>query len=99
VEEQLAHIREEREVQEAELRQLKDEVTLSTINLTYYQQTDVALNPEEPFYAQIWHNVTDGFRLMSDVLVGLFYFLPIGLVGTGVGWLYVRWRRKRKTSR
>lgn len=34
VEEQLGQIREEREVQEAELRQLKDEVALSTINLT-----------------------------------------------------------------
>ena len=40
VEEQLADIREEREVQEAELRQLKDEVALSTLTLSYYQQTD-----------------------------------------------------------
>ncbi|GAB3990493.1 hypothetical protein GCM10028807_17780 [Spirosoma daeguense] len=96
VEEQLAEIREEREVQEAELRQLNDEITLSTINLTYYQQTEVALNPEEPFYAQIWHNLTDGFRLMGDVLVGAFYFLPIGLVIAAVVWLVQRWRRKRR---
>lgn len=49
VEEQLGQIREEREVQEAELRQLKDEVTLSTINLTYYQQTDVTLSLRSRF--------------------------------------------------
>lgn len=98
VEEQLGQIREEREVQEAELRQLKDEVALSTINLSYYQQTEVALNPEEPFYAQIWRNFTDGFQLMGDVLVGLFYFLPIGIVGTGVVWLFLRWRRKRRNA-
>ncbi|MVM37120.1 DUF4349 domain-containing protein [Spirosoma sp. HMF3257] len=98
VEEQLGKLREEREVQEAELRQLKDEVALSTINLSYYQQTEVALNPEEPFYAQIWRNFTDGFRLMGDVLVGLFYFLPIGVVATVVVWLFLRWRRKRRSK-
>ncbi|QDK80010.1 DUF4349 domain-containing protein [Spirosoma sp. KCTC 42546] len=98
VEEQLGKLREEREVQEAELRQLKDEVALSTINLSYYQQTEVALNPEEPFYTQIWHNFTDGFRLMGDVLVGVFYFLPIGIVGIGVVWLFLRWRRKRRSK-
>lgn len=95
VEEQLANIREEREVQEAELKQLKDEVALSTLNLTYYQQTDVALRPEEPFYTQIAHNLTDGFRLLGDALIGLFYFAPIGAVIAGVVWLVVRWRRQR----
>ncbi|MVM34485.1 DUF4349 domain-containing protein [Spirosoma sp. HMF4905] len=98
VEEQLGQLREEREVQEAELRQLKDEVALSTINLSYYQQTEVALNPEEPFYAQIWRNLTDGFQLIGDVLVGVFYFLPIGLVVTAVVWLFLRWRRKRRNA-
>jgi hypothetical protein len=98
VEEQLGQIREEREVQEAELRQLKDEVALSTVNLTYYQQTEVALRPEEPIYAQIWHNFTDGFRLMGDVLVGLFYFLPIGVVGFGVAWFILRWRKQRRKA-
>jgi hypothetical protein len=97
VEEQLAVIREEREVQEAELRQLKDQVALSTINLTYYQQTEMALNPEEPFYAQIWHNLADGFALIGSVFVGLFYFLPLGLVIGGIVWLFMRWRRNRKS--
>ncbi|QMW05642.1 DUF4349 domain-containing protein [Spirosoma foliorum] len=98
VEEQLGQIREEREVQEAELRQLKDEVALSTINLSYYQQTEAALNPEEPFYTQIWHNFTDGFRLVGDVLVGFFYFLPIGIIATGVIWLFLRWRSQRRSA-
>ncbi|GAB3956104.1 DUF4349 domain-containing protein [Spirosoma harenae] len=98
VEEQLADIREEREVQEAELRQLKDEVALSTLNLSYYQQTDVALSPEEPFYAQIWNNLSDGFRLIGNVFVGLFYFIPLGLVIGAVIWLFARWRRKRRNT-
>ncbi|GAB3699170.1 hypothetical protein GCM10027592_24910 [Spirosoma flavus] len=96
IEEQLATIREDREVEEAELRQLKDEVSLSTINLTYYQQTEAALSPEQPFYAQIWHNLADGFRLVGDVMIGVFYFLPLALVGWGVLWLFLRWRKKRR---
>ena len=96
VEEQLAQIREEREVQEAELRQLKNEVALSTVNLTYYQQTEAALRPEEPFYRQIAHNLADGFRLVGDVLVGVFYFLPLGLIAALVIWLVTRWRRRRR---
>ena len=99
VEEQLAQIREEREVQEAELRQLKDEVALSTLNLTYYQQTEAALRPEEPFYAQIWHNLTDGFRLIGDVLVGVFYFVPLGLVIAALLWLIRLWRRQRLANK
>ncbi|GAB4036791.1 hypothetical protein GCM10028809_50110 [Spirosoma gilvum] len=96
IEEQLAAIREEREVQEAELRQLKDDVARSTINLTYYQQTETVLNPEAPFYTQIWTNLTDGFRLIGNVFVGVFYFLPLLLIIGGIGWLIARWRRKRR---
>lgn len=95
VEEQLAHIREEREVQEVELKQLKNDVSLSILNLTYYQQTEVALRPEEPVYAQIGRNLTDGFRLIGDVVVGVFYFVPLGLVIAAVFWLVWRWRRQR----
>lgn len=98
VEEQLAQIREEREVQEAELRQLKNEVSLSTVNLTYYEQTEAALRPEEPFYVQIGRNLTEGFRLMGSVLIGAFYFVPIGLVIAAVVWLVTRWRRKRRNT-
>lgn len=93
VEEQLAQIREAREVQEAELRQLKDEVALSTVNLTYYQQTEAALRPEEPVHSQIARNLTEGFRLVADVLVGLFYFLPLGSVVAVIVWFV--WRRRR----
>lgn len=94
IEEQLGQIREEREVQEAELRQLKDQVALSTINLTYYQQTEAALNPEEPFYTQIGRNLTDGIRLVGSVLVNIFYFLPLGLLVAAIIWGISRWRRK-----
>ena len=97
VQEQLARIQEEREVQEAELRQLKDDVALSTVNLTYYQQTEMALSPEEPFYKQIYHNLVDGSRAVGSVLVGLFYFLPLGMIVAVVVWFIMRRRRNTPT--
>ncbi|GAB3504845.1 hypothetical protein GCM10027341_35720 [Spirosoma knui] len=98
IEEQLGQIREEREVQEAELRQLKEDVALSTVNLTYYQESKAALRPEEPFYAQIANNLADGFRLLGNVLVGVFYLLPLGLVVAAGAWLVSRWRRNRRKT-
>lgn len=98
VQEQLAQIQEERDVQEAELRLLKDQVALSTVHLTYYQQTPLALNPEEPFYVRIGQNLADGFQLLGTVLVSLFYVVPLGLVVAGVSWLIIRWRRRRKSA-
>ena len=99
VQEQLARIQEEREVQEAELRQLKDDVALSTVNLTYYQQTEMALSPEEPFYKQIYHNLVDGSRAVGSVLVGLFYFLPLGMIVAVVVWFIMRRRRNNPPKR
>lgn len=96
VEEQLGQIREAREVNEAELRQLKNEVALSTVNLNYYQETEAALRPEEPFYTQIAHNLADGFRLVGTAFVSLFYLLPLGLLVVFIVWLVIRWRRKPK---
>lgn len=98
IEQQLSQIREEREVQEAELRQLKNEIALSTVNLTYYQQMEAALRPEEPLYVKIAHNLRDGFRLVADVFVGVFYLVPLGLVVAALVWLLLRWRRSRQKS-
>lgn len=99
VQQQLDQIREEREVQETELRELKTDVALSTVNLSYYQQTERALQPEQSFFAQIVDNLGAGFRLLTVAFLGLFYLLPLLLVGGGVLWLLLRWRRKRRANR
>ena len=95
IEEQLGQIREDREVQEAELRQLKEDVAFSTVTLTYYQVTKGAMRPQEPFYARIATNFSDGLSLLTNVLIGAFYLLPLGLVVAGVIWLVARWRRQK----
>jgi len=99
VQQQLDQIREEREVQETELRELKTDVAMSTVNLSYYQQTERARQPDEPFFAQILDNLGAGYGLLTWALLGIFYLLPLLLVGGGLLWLLLRWRRKWRANR
>ena len=95
VEGQLRQMREEIEVQEALLREMKNDVAMSTVNASYYQEVEGATNPESPFYVQIVRNLRDGFGMVGDFLVGIFYFLPLLLVITVPGWFLIRWWRRR----
>ncbi len=77
----MGYIQEKREVQDVERRQLKNDVVLSTINLTYYQETEATLRPEEPFYTPIARSLTDGFWPAGKAPIGVFYFLTPAIVG------------------
>ena len=96
VEQQLAQMREEIEAQEAVFRELKNDIAQSTVTLTYYEQTETSLNPEEPFYVRIGRNFADGFGLLANAFVGFFYVLPLLAVLAGLVWLVVQWRRGRR---
>lgn len=99
VEQQLAQMREDIEAQEAVFRELKNDIAQSTVTLTYYEQTEASLNPEEPFYVRIGQNLADGLGLLSSAFIGFFYVLPLLLVLVGLGWVVVRWRRGRRARR
>lgn len=96
VEEQLRTIREEVEIQEAELRELKNNVALSTISLTFYQDTEAASAPESPYLSRIWGNLKGGFGLIGGFFLGLAYLLPILAVLGSIGWAVSRWLRQRR---
>ncbi len=98
VDEQLRAIREEVEVQEAELRELKGDVAMSTINLTFYQDTDATSAPESPFVARLWLNLKGGFGLIGGFFLGLAYLLPLLAVLGGLGWVVTRWLRSRRAK-
>ncbi|MFN8357311.1 MAG: DUF4349 domain-containing protein [Spirosomataceae bacterium] len=99
VEEQLRVLREEIEAKEGRIKYLNDQVAYSTVRLAYYQVTDVALSPEEPFYAKIWNNLAEGFRAMLSLTYGLFFFVPFVPVAYGLYWLVRRWVVKRRQKK
>ena len=99
VEEQLRQMREEIEVRETELRELKTNVALSTITLTFYEVGEATTAPDEPFYVKIAHNIRDGFGMVGDLVIGIFYLLPVmALIGVPI-WLLIRWLRIRARRR
>lgn len=97
VEEQLGLMREEIETREAELRELKNDVAMSTVNASFYQNVEGVNAPDKPFYAKIWDSFSEGFDLLNGVFLGLFYVLPVAVVFGTIGWFLIRrWRKRRK---
>lgn len=96
VEEQLGMMREEIESREAELRELKNDVAMSTVNASFYQTVEGSNAPDKPFYTKVWDSFTDGLGLLNGVFLGFFYFLPVMVFLGGMGWFLIRWWRKRR---
>ncbi|WP_428658702.1 DUF4349 domain-containing protein [Runella sp.] len=96
VEAQLGQIREDRETREAELRELKNDVAMSTVQAFLYQKTESANEPSSPFYVKIWDSFTEGFTLLSGTFLAFFYILPLLAAFSLIVWLFRRWWRKRK---
>ncbi len=76
VEEQISVIREEIESKEGRQKYLNDQVSFSTITVSFYQETETSSAPEQPFYAKIWKNFVEGWDSFFSMIIGLFYLIP-----------------------
>ncbi len=95
VEAQLGQMREDIESQEAVLRTLKNDVALSTVTLTMYERSEIATEPNAPFYVRAAQNFRDGFAFLGDFIVGAFYFVPLLLIIAAVWWGVRQWRNRK----
>ena len=99
VENELARLREEIESTEGRLRYLNDQVSLSTLNITFYQTLDV----EEPSF-EFLNKAADGFATGYKGLLWFFigliniwpFFLFVGLLTWGIIKLVKKSSRKKK---
>ena len=98
VEEQIRVIREEIEAKEGRQKFLNDQVSYSTVTLTFYQETETSSAPAQPFYVKIWKNFVEGWNSFFAMIIGLFYLIPYFLVLWGVIYLLKKWWKKRKNS-
>jgi hypothetical protein len=96
VEEQISVIREEIESKEGRQKYLNDQVSFSTITVSFYQETETSSAPEQPFYAKIWKNFVEGWDSFFSMIIGLFYLIPYILLFFGLFYLLKKWWRKRK---
>lgn len=96
VEDQLRKMREEIEVQDADLRAMKDQVALSTVHLRFYEQVQAEEAPGTPVLTRIGNNLNQGFSVLGELVVGLFLFVPLALVVGVPVWLIIRRNKHRK---
>ena len=96
VEEQIRVIREEIESKEGRQNYLNDQVSFSTITVSFYQETETSSAPEQPFYVKIWKNFVQGWISFFNVIISLFYLIPYILLLFVLFYLIKRWRKNRK---
>ena len=97
IENELARIREDIERIEGRLRYLKNQVSLSTLNITYYQ----TIETEESFSfgKKVGKGFENGFKGLLWFFIALVNIWPFILfVLTGV-WLLVRWIKKNRRKK
>ena len=93
VEEKLRVIREETEAAQGRVKYLENQVSLSTIHLSFYKTLDTHYTPPSGpgFFARIWKGLVEGWESVLSFIVGISYLWPLWLVVIIV-WF---WFRKR----
>jgi hypothetical protein len=97
VEENLRKVVEEVESMERQFQYLQQQLSRSTLYLTYYERLPEAVNTRS-FGIRIIKGFANGWQLLKDLAIGLISIWPILiLLSLAVGW-WVRRRRKRRSA-
>ena len=95
VEQQIRQIIEEIESTEGQLRYLRDQVQLSTVNLHMYQEFDRPDVARPSFWKRIGRGFAQGWFTFLDIIVGLVYIWPMALGIAALVW-WIVWRARRR---
>ncbi|RFP63983.1 DUF4349 domain-containing protein [Hymenobacter lapidiphilus] len=97
IEEKVGEIREEIESTQSRLRTLNDEVSYSTITLTYYQELSQR-RPDAPmlsFGSRLLESFYSGWEVLTNLMLGLVAAWPLLLLLTAGILALQTWRRRR----
>ncbi len=100
-EEVIRVVQEEIEVQEGRLRYLKDQISMSTINLQLYQEVEVKNQPnlyKDTFARKVGNALGDGWRLVQFLALGILSLWPIVIILALIIWQRKRIFRRKKQS-
>ncbi|MGB1243470.1 MAG: DUF4349 domain-containing protein [Chitinophagales bacterium] len=96
VENEIRKIREEIDASEGRLKYLRDQVSFSTINLTYYEKLDYEAAPERSYFTKITRAIGEGWEGFLEFTIAVMYAWPFW-IGLGiVTWFLRRWWGNRK---
>ena len=93
VQTRLQQVREEIESTEAQLRALRDQVSLSTIHLTVFEASAAGITAGPGFFARAGRSIVDGWEGVLEITLGLLTLWPfLLLIGAFVWFTRKRWR-------
>ena len=92
VEEQLNTVRADIESAEGRLKYLKDKVSMSTLNLTFYETTSAPVG----FFGEIGKSFVSGWKGFLYFILGIISAWPIVLLVSFFLFWFIRRRRNRK---
>ena len=95
IEKELNNVRSDIESMEGRLRYLKDQVSLSTLNIVFYETQNVEYETEKGFFSKLWYNFQSGFGALQQIVLGVVSIWPVLLIIGGILFLFKRWWKKR----
>lgn len=96
IEKQLATIREEVEAKEGQLRYLKSQISMSTINIEMFTNNASESGATVSYGMKIWNAIKSGFNGLSSFIIGLITIWPFILILV-VLFIFIRRKFFKKT--
>lgn len=97
IQEALSKVREDLESMEGRLKYLQDQVSLSTLHIELYQNEPSLNSSNQSYFSQMWEAVVDGFRSLSDFILGVLHIWPyLILLALGIFIFKKKWKKKKE---
>jgi hypothetical protein len=97
IEKKISEIREEIEAQEGRLRYMKNQVSLSTVTITFYKNVPVETGTTVSYGSKMGNAIASGFNGLSSFFLGLLYIWPFILIFV-IAFIIFRKKFKRKQN-
>ncbi|KGO81281.1 hypothetical protein Q762_08615 [Flavobacterium cauense R2A-7] len=97
IEKELSAIREEIEAKEGRLKYLKNQVSMSTVNLEMYTSNPFQSGATVSYFGKMGNAVKGGFNNIATFFLGMLHVWPFILIFVA-GFLFLRRRFRRKTT-
>lgn len=98
IEREVAKIREEIEAKQGRLNYLENQVSLSTLNIEFYETVEFAKSKSKSYFSRVGNALNGGFSALGNFILGLLYLWPFILIITILG-VFIRRKLKRRKKK
>ncbi len=95
IEREIANLREEIEAKQGRLKYLNNKVSLSTINLSFYEITKEIKTKSNSFFNRFGKAIKGGFNNLGEFIIGIIYIWPFVIVMLILAYFIRKWFKKR----